>query len=96
MTSEQQTTMEHGETESYRQAVRAFIVGHVGDDELGDDTDLFASGLVSSLFAVQIVVWIERTCGVRVAPEDLDIDNFTSIDAITEFLRLRRGAVDGG
>ena len=70
--------------------VRAFVVSHIGHEDVSDDDDLFTTGLVSSLFAVQIVMWVERTFGVPVGPVDLDIDNFRSITAIAGFVRRKR------
>lgn len=52
--------------------------------------DLFGSGLVSSLFALQLVVHVETTFGVAVQGPDLKLDNFRTIDRITDLvLRLR-------
>lgn len=54
------------------------------------DLDLFKSGLVSSLFALQLVVHVETEFGVAVQGPELKLDNFRTIDTITELvLRLR-------
>ncbi|CCH30839.1 phosphopantetheine-binding protein [Actinosynnema sp. NPDC047251] len=54
------------------------------------DLDLFGSGLVSSLFALQLVVHVETAFGVAVQGADLKLDNFRTIDAITDLVvRLR-------
>jgi len=54
------------------------------------EMDLFGSGLVSSLFAMQLVVYVESTFGVAVRGPDLKLANFRSVAAITELvLRLR-------
>jgi methoxymalonate biosynthesis acyl carrier protein len=56
------------------------------------DVDLFGSGLVSSLFALQLVVHLEQAFGVEVAGPDLTLDNFRTVDAMTALvLRLRAG-----
>ena len=46
------------------------------------DLDLFASGLISSLFAMELIVHVEGTFGVSVQGDDLKLDNFRTIDAI--------------
>lgn len=52
--------------------------------------DLFASGVVSSLFAMELVVHVESAFGVTVDGPDLTLDNFRSVDAMTDLvLRLR-------
>lgn len=59
------------------------------------DVDLFASGAVSSLFAMQLVVFLESTFDVVVGGDDLTLDNFRSVNAMTALVgRLRAGAGD--
>ncbi|MET9831655.1 acyl carrier protein [Streptomyces sp. NPDC006385] len=53
------------------------------------DTDLFGTGGVSSMFAMELVVHIEQTFGVVVEGPDLRIDNFRTVRAMTALvLRL--------
>ena len=54
------------------------------------DLDLFGSGLVSSLFALQLVVHVETAFGVAVQGPDLKLDNFRTIDTISELVRRLR------
>lgn len=56
------------------------------------DLDLFDTGLVTSLFAMELLVHVERSFGVQVGGSDLKLDNFRSVDAMTALvLRLRGG-----
>jgi methoxymalonate biosynthesis acyl carrier protein len=58
------------------------------------DLDLFCSGLVSSLFALELLVNLENSFGVTVGGPDLTLDNFRTVQAMTALvLRL---AGDGG
>jgi methoxymalonate biosynthesis acyl carrier protein len=84
---------DHDATENVQTRVRQFVRDHVEHDDFADDDDLFATGLVSSLFAVQIVMWVERTFGATVGPSDLDIDNFATVEAIAGFVRRKRAEV---
>ncbi len=70
---------------STRDSIAAFIVGSVGSD-VGDDDDIFELGLVSSLFAVQLVDFIEREFRIVVDNEDLELENFRSVSALSEFV----------
>jgi methoxymalonate biosynthesis acyl carrier protein len=70
-------------------SVRTFVTGHTGGEPIGDDVDIFGTGHVSSLFAVQIVMWVERTFDLPVTGDDLDIRNFHSIERITRFVTDR-------
>jgi methoxymalonate biosynthesis acyl carrier protein len=75
--------------------IRAFIAHHTNGLSLDDDDDIFATGYVNSLFAVQLVMWIERTFGTPVASEDLDISNFHTVGAIIRFIeKKKRGTAD--
>jgi acyl carrier protein len=76
-----------------RAVIREYLAGQLGPgglDGVGDDVDLFDAGLVSSLFAVQIIMWLERSMRVPVLAEDLDMDNVRSVSAITAFVARKR------
>ncbi|MEV7871680.1 acyl carrier protein [Streptomyces sp. NPDC088124] len=66
------------------------------DTELGPDDDYFALGLVASLQALQIVTYVERTYGITVEVEDLDLDNFRTAARVSGFVRRKRGERPGG
>jgi methoxymalonate biosynthesis acyl carrier protein len=76
------------DTQKIREFVGRFFRGH----ELRDDEDIFASGYVNSMFAMQLVQFVESTFGVAVESEDLDIDNFRTIDAIAALVARKQGA----
>lgn len=53
---------------------------------LGDDEELLLSGLIDSLGAVRLITFIETDLGVKIPPEDVIIENFQTIDAMTMYL----------
>jgi methoxymalonate biosynthesis acyl carrier protein len=73
-----------------RETVRRFVAQHLDGTPFGDGTDLFTDGLVNSLFAVQIVIWVERTFAIEIHSEDLAMRNFHSVDAIVRFVQDRQ------
>lgn len=75
-----------------KQALREFVGRFMRGRELRDDEDIFATGYVNSMFAMQLVQFVEQTFGVTVDGEDLDIDNFRSIDALAGFVQRKRTA----
>lgn len=77
-------------TEQEKEKLRQFIAEQVNGARIDDDEDLFDSGYVNSLFAVQLVMWIERVLGVAVERADLDIANFRSISIIATFVETKR------
>jgi acyl carrier protein len=63
-------------------SIRTFFSGFFRTAELKDSDDIFALGLVNSLFAMQLILWLEKEMSITVTDEDLDIRNFNSIDSI--------------
>jgi methoxymalonate biosynthesis acyl carrier protein len=61
------------------------------------DQDIFGSGLVTSMFALELVVYLEKSYDVEITGQDLKLDNFRSVRSMTGLvLRLRdaSGAAD--
>lgn len=75
---------EHGA--KVKQVLRDFVLGSINIRNLADDDDLFESGLVNSLFAVQWMTFIEKTFQMEIGVDDLDIQNFKSLNAATAFV----------
>jgi methoxymalonate biosynthesis acyl carrier protein len=79
--------------EDVKGIIKSFVVRSINIPEIGDEEDLFESGLVNSLFAVQLTTFIEKKFGVEITADDLDIQNFKSLSAAASFvLRKRAGA----
>lgn len=73
-----------------KQKIKSFFAKFVGDVEFNEDEDLFSSGLVNSLFAMQLVLFIEKEFNLKVENEDLDLKNFSSINSITNFIQAKQ------
>lgn len=73
-------------------SVRAYISERLDGIHIDDDEDLFAGGYVNSLFAVQLVMWIERNFDVPMEGPDLDFTNIESVTAIASFVERKRTA----
>ncbi len=72
-----------------RQFLSRFFKGY----NMRDDEDIFALGFVNSLFAMQLVLFVERTFQITVDNEDLDINNFRSIDALANLIQRKMAVV---
>ena len=79
------------EAAQIKEIVREFISTSINLANWKDDENLFDSGLVNSLFAVQLMTFIEKTFAIEVGPEDLDIENFKSLNAMTAFVLQKNG-----
>jgi methoxymalonate biosynthesis acyl carrier protein len=78
-----------------KETVRGFILGSINMKILCDDDNLFESGIVNSLFAVQLMTFIEKTFAIEVGMDDLDIENFKSLNATAAFVLRKNGRRNG-
>jgi acyl carrier protein len=78
--------------EAIMSKVREFLGQFISNTDINPDDNLFTSGLVSSLFAMQLVLYVEKEFGIQVANEDLDFENFKSLNAIVGFIENKSGA----
>jgi methoxymalonate biosynthesis acyl carrier protein len=85
--------MSADEKTNIRETVRHFVLGSTAITQLNDDENLFELGIVNSLFAVQLMTFIEKTFQIEVGIDDLDIENFKSIKATTAFVLRKNGGV---
>jgi len=74
-----------------REAIREFLGRHLRMQAVRDADDIFATGYVNSLFAMQLVTFVEKQFGVTVEPAELRLDNFRSVDALVAFVERVRG-----
>lgn len=65
--------------ETTKKEIRDFLSRFFRKRELQDDEDIFALGFVNSLFAMQLIMYIEKQFGIQVDNNDLDFSNFRSI-----------------
>jgi methoxymalonate biosynthesis acyl carrier protein len=77
------------DTNHVKETVRNFINNSINIDGLADDENLFESGIVNSLFAVQLMTFVERSFGIEIGMEDLDVENFKSVNATATFINRK-------
>jgi acyl carrier protein len=75
--------------------IRSFISGRFPQVEFEDDHDIFKLGFVNSLFAMELVMFIETTFEFTIPNEELTLDNFRTITAMTGLVD-RQGALASG
>lgn len=79
------------DTTGVKDTIRGFIQRSISIPNLDDDANLFESGIVNSLFAVQLMTFIEKQFSIEVGMDDLDIENFKSLNATTAFVLRKNG-----
>jgi acyl carrier protein len=72
--------------EEQKRSIRAFLAPYFRGRELADDEDIYASGVINSLLAMQLVMFVEKEFGLTVEDEDLEMDNFRTVDAVASFV----------
>jgi methoxymalonate biosynthesis acyl carrier protein len=72
-----------------RQRIRQYLSEAI-PFEVGDDEDLFERAIVDSLFAMQLVTFVEQEFSITAEPTDLDINNFCSVSAMTNFVERKQ------
>ena len=72
--------------------VREFLEPFIADTEFKDEDDIFALGLVNSLMAMQLVLFLEKTYKIKFEGDDLDLKNFRSIQQISELIGRKLAA----
>jgi D-alanine--poly(phosphoribitol) ligase subunit 2 len=56
------------------------------------DADLFDAGILDSLAFVELLLQLEREFGIQTSVEDLELENFRTIDRIAGFVGGRLAA----
>lgn len=72
---------------NYKQDIRSFLENFISEEDFANEDDIFELGLVSSLMAMQLVLFVEKMLDIRVESEDLNLDNFRSIDKMDAFMQ---------
>lgn len=69
--------------------VRKFLGKFFDESVVADDDNIFEKGLVNSLFAMQLVTFLENEFDIVVSNDELDMENFKSVSAITNLIESK-------
>ena len=72
--------------------IRNFLSRYCRNRDLQDDDNIFTLGFVSSVVAMQLVLFVEKEFSVKIENEDLDLKNFSSIAAISNLVARKKAA----
>ena len=73
-----------------KKIIREFISKYVKCDDYSDKEDLFKNGYVNSLFALELVLFVESRFSIKIENQELNMDNFRSIQAISTFIDCKK------
>jgi acyl carrier protein len=71
--------------------IHDFVRRALRDQTLSPNADIFASGAVSSLFAMELVTFLEGTFAITIETEDLELDNFRTVGRMAELVARKTG-----
>jgi methoxymalonate biosynthesis acyl carrier protein len=73
-------------------AVRDWLREHVtGDRTIGDDEALIASGLLTSLQTVELVLFLDEHFGISIDDDEFVEDNFQTVESISRLVLSKHG-----
>jgi len=69
------------------------LVSALGDDasELGPDEIIPATGLIDSAALLELIAWYEHHFKLKLAPDEISIDNLGSLSRMADFVLARSG-----
>ena len=74
--------------ENHYYSIKKFLALHFPQAQFEDDTNIFEQVFVNSLFAMQLVLFVENEFHISIENDELNIENFSSI---TNIMRLIDG-----
>lgn len=75
--------------------IKTFLTQYFGNHELQADEDIFSLGFINSMFAMQLVLFIEQEFQVVIDNEDLDFENFRTINAMASLIDRKNAVLAG-
>lgn len=69
-----------------RAKIRQYLHNSLQGFHIDDSDNIFEAGLVHSLFAMQILIFIEKEFGIELPLDQMQLADLSSIDAITELV----------
>jgi acyl carrier protein len=70
--------------------IKTFLSRFFRQHDLQPHEDIFALGFVNSLLAMQLVNFVEKEFDITIEDEDLDLNNFRSLESIDALVERKR------
>lgn len=72
-----------------KEKIKVFLSKFVNVNEIVDTDNFFEKGLVNSLFAMNLVNFVEGEFDVSIDNTELDMDNFKDINSISALIEKK-------
>ena len=76
--------------------IRHFIIENFlfeEDENLKEETSFIDSGIIDSTGILELVMFLEETYGIKVEDSEVVLENFDSLEKITQYLKKKVGVV---
>ena len=70
-----------------KEEIRNFLRKYIDENQFNDNTNIFTEGFVNSLFAMDLIVFMEKNYHFQINNDDLKMDNFKSVDSIAALIQ---------
>lgn len=74
-----------------KQEIKQFLDKSFKINHLEDSQDIFDTGIVHSLFFVQLLIFIEKKFKIELNPDEFDITSLRTIDSISQLVLNKTG-----
>ncbi|MFD1935539.1 MULTISPECIES: acyl carrier protein [Nonomuraea] len=68
--------------------IQGFLESALGQ-AITPDEDYFAKGIADSLFALELVTFLEHRFGFEIGVDDLSLDHFRTVSDVAAFVRKK-------
>ncbi|NKI19660.1 acyl carrier protein [Paenibacillus dendritiformis] len=75
--------------EESKAKIKEFLCRFFRKRELQDDEDIFELGFANSLFAMQLVMFLEQEFAIRIENQDMDLDHFRTINRMAGLIAAK-------
>ncbi|MEH2283665.1 MAG: acyl carrier protein [Nostoc sp.] len=73
--------------------IKTFLSKFFPNHDLQPDEDIFALGFVNSMFAMQLVLFVEQEFQIAIENEDLEFENFRTIKSVANLIERKTPVV---
>ena len=73
------------------QKILTFFIEEKKNSGITPDTDLFAGGYVNSLFALEMVLFLEKTFSIKIPRKEMRRENFTTVQRMADLVERVQG-----
>ena len=70
-----------------REEIMSFLDQFFDVNEIDEHTNFIKGGMVNSLFAMQLILFLEEKYNIEIVNEDINPENFCSVYAIMQYLK---------